>query len=247
MNKRFRKTIKRRRRSYRQEGGMNDNLRKTYGFVTLPKGTRLYHSSSSKICTLPNKPVLFMTLHPSEWYNEDSNISIIELQRDVELLFMVKLIRQQRIFSALNTLLGTPRSNLAKMNYNNIRRWLPYLQAEGLDGWFSSIENGSTVEFAIINTDENLKLISCDPIQFNWNNMRYIENTILPKTWGSTYPLSPLTIPIKFTLNSRFKPQIEAYIENVDGENYDGTSFVIMLKNSEINYFDAEEKTIRWE
>jgi hypothetical protein len=237
-----------RRKTYKHQKGGMTSLRHSYGFVTLPQGTRLYHASINSLCEPPShKPVLFMTLHPSEWNAEDMHISVIELQRDVQLLFMISFIKGMRIFSALNSLLGKERSNLEKKNYNNIRRWLPHLQTEGLDGWFSSIENGFAVEFAIINNPETLKLISCNLIEYNWKNARYFNGSVIPKEWGTKYQLSPQIIPIKFNLNSRFKPLLEAYIEYTNEQDYNGTSLSIMLKNADITYFNADlNTTIRW-
>jgi hypothetical protein len=223
------------------------NIKTSYGVVNLPKGTRLYHASINKLCTLPQKPVLFMTLHPSEWYAEDSYISIIELQRDVSLLFMVKQIHRMRVYSSLNNYLGNQNTNLAKMSYERIKCWLPYLEKEGLDGWFSSIENKTAIEFAIFNDPSILNLVDCTPIQFNWTNANYNTNMkLVPKMWGNIYTISSLTKPIQLILNIRFKPQIEAYQEQIAEEDPEGTAFSILLKNANIQYVDAPLEEIKW-
>lgn len=223
------------------------NIKTSYGTVILPKGTRLYHSSITKLCELPNKPVLFMTLHPSEWYAEDSHISIIELQRDVTLLFMVKYIHRMRLYSSLNNYLENENSNLAKMNYEKIKCWLPFLKKENLDGWFSSIENKTAIEFAVLNDPSILKIVECLPITFNWVNSSYNNNMeIIPKQWGNKYLISSLKLPIKFVLNSRFKSQIEAYEKQVAEEDPYGTAFSVLLKNAEIKYINAPLETIKW-
>ncbi len=220
-------------------------LRTSYGIVILPKGTKLYHVSINKRCTLPQKPVIFMTLHPSEWYSEDSHISVVELQRDVTLLFMVKDIYRMRVYSSLNNYLEN-ETNLAKMNYKRIKCWVPFLKNENLDGWFSSIENKTAIEFAIINDPAVLKIIDCLPITFNWSNTNYNGGILVPKNWGSKYPISSRTFPVKFILNSRFKPQIENYQEQIAKEDPNGTAFSILLKNAEFEYFDAPLETIKW-
>jgi hypothetical protein len=223
------------------------SLKTSYGVVILPKGTRLYHLSTNKLCSLPQKPVLFMTLHPSEWYIEDSHISVVELQREVSLLFMVKYINRLRIYSSLNNYLGNQNTNLAKMNYENIKCWLPFLKKENLDGWFSSIENKTAIEFAILNDPSVLKIIECLPIKFNWNNTSYNSNMeLVPKKWGSKYPISSLTDPIKMIINSRFKEQIENYQIQIKEQDPDGTAFAVLLKNAEITYIDAHLDTIKW-
>jgi len=224
-------------------------LRSSYGVVILPKGTKLYHISFDKLCTLSDKsdrPLLFTTLHPSEWYMEDTHVSVIELQRDVTLLFMVKMIHKLRVISALNDYLGVPCSNLLKQNCNKIKKWMPFLQKENLDGWFSSIENRSAVEFAIINNPYVLKIIDCIPIRFNWNNSSLRSDfTVVPKQWGTTYPISSLKIPLKFILNSRFKPMIDTYKKEIM-EDPGSTAFSIILENADISYFDAPVNSILW-
>lgn len=226
----------------RQHGG---KLKSSYGVVVLPKGTRLYHASINKLCALPQKPVLFMTLHPSEWYTDDSHISVIELQREVTLLFMVKMIHRMKVISSLNSYLENGASNLAKMDYEKIKCWLPFLKKEKLDGWFSSIENKTAVEFAVLNDPSILKIIECLPITFNWSNTTYNNtNELVPKNWGTTYKVT--TAPIRFVLNSRYKPQIEEYEKQVEKEDPMGTAFSVLLKTARIEYFDAPLETIKW-
>ncbi len=216
------------------------NLRQSYGTVTLPKGFRLYHACINKIYSLPNKPVLFMTLHPSEWYMEDAHIVEIELQREVTLLFMIRNIKHMRIISSLNELLGSPNSNLAKMSYERIKTWLPYFHSESLDGWMSSIENKTTVEFAIVNDPSILKIISCSPIKFNWSNSTYTNNLeIIPKNWGTHYPIYSHTYKIKLNLHARFRSMIESYVGQVNEEDPHGTALSVLLDNASISYFDG--------
>lgn len=224
------------------------SLRTSYGIIKLPMGTRLYHLSTNKLCSLPQtKPVIFMTLHPSEWYSYDSFISVVELQRDVALLFMVKQIHRMRIYSSLNEYLGNQNTNLAKTDYDKIKCWLPYLRKENLDGWFSSIENKTAIEFAIRNDSSLLKIIDCLPIQFNWANTNYSTNmNLIPKRWGVTYPISSLTNPIHMVLHRRFEPQIEAYKQQIAEEDPEGTALSILLKNAYITYIDAPIESIKW-
>ncbi len=220
------------------------SLATTYGVVYLPKGTWLYHVSQKSICDLPQKSMLFMTYHPSEWYSEDSYVSIIELQKDVRLLFMVNLIRNLRIYSALNELLGYTNTTLAKMNYEKIKKWIPYLQNEGLDGWMTSIENKTAIEIAIRMDPTILKIVDCSPIQYNWKNANYVNTELVPKNWGSVYPL--FSGPFKLILNKRFKPQIDNYQTQIHEEDPRGTAFSVFLENAELIYIDEPVQTIRW-
>jgi hypothetical protein len=90
----------------------------SYGVVIIPKGFKVYHASVSQLCMLPNKPVISTSLHPSEQYFEDAYISVIELQRDIRLLFMIHTIRDMRIFSPIH----------------DITSCIPYLRHESIDG-----------------------------------------------------------------------------------------------------------------
>lgn len=187
-----------------------------------------------------------MTLHPSEWYSEGVHISVLELQKEVSLLFMVKHIHLLRVISSLNDFLGKQNSNMAKMNYDNIKKWIPNLQQESLDGWFSSIENKMAVEFAVINDSSNLKLIECLPIRYNWKNANYNNDTLIPKQWGNVYQLHSKTMPSKIHVHVRFRPQIEAYKQKIKDEDPYGTAFSVLLDNATISYFDGPVSHIKW-
>jgi hypothetical protein len=69
---------------------------------------------------------------------------------------------------------------------------------------------------------------------------------LIPKNWGTKYKISSYNNPIKFILNSRFKPQIEEYIRVVSEQDIDGTAFSLILKNADISYFDAPLEKIDW-
>lgn len=220
-------------------------LRSSYGYIRLPKGMCIYHASKSELCVLPEKPILFTTYHPSEWYTEDAYISVIELQKDIDLLFMIQNIRGLRIFSSLSNYLEPPGNNMSKMNYENCKKWIPYLQKESLSGWISSIENKTAIEFAIINDPSILKIVKCNPIQYNWKNATYTnEGTFVPKQWGNIYSISNKRV--KMHIHRRFKPQIESYIETILQEDKNGTAFSLLLDRADISYFDANIEKIRW-
>ena len=168
-------------------------LRTSYGTLTLQKGTILYHTSNTPLQKLSNKiPLLFTTLHPSEWSETDNYISRIQLLRDINLLFMVDKIKKTNIYSALSIFLGVPNSNVeAKRNKELVKHWIPEMVKEQLDGWFTSIENGNTVEFAIFNDSHILKIIDTTEYENNSKHTVYNsnDNSILnPKNWGTKYP-----------------------------------------------------------
>lgn len=183
-----------------------------------------------------------MTFHPSEWiFNNDVHISVVEIQRDAELFFMVEAIRRGRIFSALRYLLsGAHSNNLLKTNNALVNTWMPKLNEAGFDGWFTSIENKGEVEVAIKNEPGLLKLVECGPVQRDWINAPLGPGeTILPKIWGTRYPLKPGRRPIRFYLNRRFESMIEEYKSRAEEEGLGGTAFSILLGFANVSYFDA--------
>lgn len=222
------------------------SLRTSYGTVILSKGTKLY---CMKHTYRIGDPVLFVSLHPSEWsLSGNTKIITLELKKDISLLFMISLIRNLSIISAINTFLGNTISNLFKNDYEKIKNWIPYLQKEQLDGWLTSIDNTDTIEFAIINDPSIFKVMDCKPIYFDWCNPTYIKDSFdkyrfIPKNWGIHYSISKES---KMILNSRFKPQIEAYIHLIKNEFPKETILYTMFINAGIEYIDAPEQKIRW-
>ena len=177
-------------------------------------------------------------------------VSTIELQTDVSVLFMVESIRGMRVYSALTTFLGKNGSNLAKMKTENLLKWIPLLQKENLHGWFSSIENKTAVEIALMNDDSVIKIVDCKPLQYNWTNSKYNNVfgsfSLVPKKWG-TYEISTMSRPVKIRLNRRFQSQIEEYQKRVEEEDLRGTAFSVLLENAEISYFDAPLQKCVWD
>ncbi len=78
-------------------------LFKKYGSMILKKGSILYHVSNDKEFDTKNsrqKPFLFCTFHPSEWFGY-KYVHFIKLQKDVRLFFMVKKFIDNRVISSL--------------------------------------------------------------------------------------------------------------------------------------------------
>lgn len=232
-------------RKRKQEGGSQSCLRDSYGYVILPKGFLLYRTSTSTSCEVPpGKNILFTTAHPSDWYSDDVTVTVLEVQKDIKLFFMISRIVRLRIQSALLELLEKPKINMVKMNPLTVEKWLPYLEKEGLDGWFSSIEGKTSIEFAIRNNPAILKAIQCEPIVYNWVNSYYKDDDLIPKSWGITYPICEL--PLTFVIPERFRQQIEDYQRMVEKEDPEGTTFSILLKYAKFKYTNKEFRPIHW-
>ena len=165
-------------------------LKNIYGEMIIKKGSILYHTSddlfeykSDKI-----KPMLFCTFHPSDYMGDNyTYVSFVKIKKDVSLLFMIESIGRTHIFSSLNKIINHPNKNLAKQNNNILKVLVKDLKQENFDGWFSSIENISSVEVAFINNEDIYEIIQTKKIKKNWNNGHYNgnnNNIIILKNWG---------------------------------------------------------------
>ncbi len=219
-------------------------LYESYGSMILKKGTVLYHTNAIPFSYRSDKPMLFLSIHPSEWHNSnESYVASVQLKRDVKLLFMIQEIRNVRIFSSLNLFAG---NNLAKTQNNALYTFANKLQAEHFDGWFTSIENGSSVEVALINDPSIYSVIECKPLKIDWKNTNYINDCLVPKQWGNTYSISSKHLPIELDLHERFRGKIERYIETLERNEPFGTAFSILLDNAKIKYHSGKIYDIHW-
>ena len=223
-------------------------MRRSYGEVILKKGTVLYHTNTYGLRGhTPDNPMVFLTIHPSEWYGSgELVVSVVELKQDVSLLFMINDIRQMRVFSSLDEFIERPGNNLAKMRTDNLRRYVPFLRKESFDGWFSTIKAGTAVEIALINDSALYAITSCSPITWDWRNSKYIGERLIPKHWGNAYTVSTRTHPAKLTLNAAFRSKIERYMSTVATDDPFGTAFSVLLQNACIEYIDAPVERIQW-
>jgi hypothetical protein len=224
-------------------------LRSVYGEVILRKGTILYHASQQVFRPNPTKPMLFTTIHPSEWSSYyDEYITPIILKRDISLLFMTNGIINTRILPLLDTLINQPGNNIAKQKDTNLACYTRYLKTDSFDGWISSIEGKSTIEVALIN-DMILyePLPSVKLIMKGWHNSDYnADGVFIPKKWGTLYPVSTLHNPAIFNINKRYKENIDAYIAYCERVCPNEFAFQLLLSNATINYIDAPTAFIHW-
>ena len=213
-------------------------LKNTYGSMVLPKGLILYHTSSAVFDPRINDPMMFFTFHPSEWSGfPDEVITKVELTKTVRLFFMVKTINRLKIISLLNTLtnsLDTPYKNLNKQYNINLKCYIPYLEAENLDGWFSTVENKTAVEVALINKPSYFKVLSTSKTNRTWILDSDYKNNL-------NYPLYTQQIPIKLHIHKKYQEAFDDYMRR----EHDFV-FQIVLENAQIEYFDGPDKDILW-
>ena len=210
-------------------------LRTAYGSVIIKKDTILYNTTDEEFSYRPNKPMLFTTIHPSEWVGINDYVVKIQLKRDVELLFMISGFKKIFIFSSLN--------NLSKQSDKKLKCFVEKLKEQNLDGWFSSIENKSHIEVTIINDSDIFEPVSFEPLHRNWRNGNNLNGKKNYKNWGNIYPISSRMIPVIFNLNIRYKSMINEYIQFGLKSKY---LFEYALENAIIKYHEGSDEEIKW-
>jgi hypothetical protein len=193
---------------------MIEMMKNIYGEVIIKKNSILYHTSE-EIFSYKNyteKPMLFCTFHPSEWDRINDYVTFIKLKRDISLLFMIEKFKKKYIFSSLSSFINNKNENLAKKYNSNLYCFVNELKHENFDGWFTSIENKSTVEVSLINNLDLFETIKTEELKRNWRNANNLNNIITIKNWGNKYPICSIKKNIIFKLNERYKKIIEDYI-----------------------------------
>ncbi len=182
-------------------------LKEKYGIMKLKKGTILYHLTDDKFRYKHEfeKPFLNCVFHPSDFYCYEKYIIFVELKKDIEILFMVKDIKNLQISSALKDIFNTSYC-LCKLNlYIHIAN---NLKIEKLDGIFSPLNNNVTVQLSLLNDLNLFKINKFEKIQPNKKGL--INHLIYPKIWKYIYPICD---GIELQINDRYKNMIKDYIE----------------------------------
>jgi hypothetical protein len=222
-------------------------LREVYGEIILKKGCVLYHTSYEPFSYRADKPMLFCTLHPSEWEGINEYVTRIELKKDVSLLFMIKGIKKTHIFSALDTLINKPGNNLAKTNDNNLSCYTKFLQMDKFNGWLTSIENKADIEVALINDSRLFSYSVSEDLRRNWRNSNNWNNTITVKNWGPLYPICTRSFPAEIHIHVRFRDMIDTYMrENNISKFPNDHAFQVLLSNATILYHDSPILYLQW-
>jgi hypothetical protein len=231
-----------------QNGGeRTPSLRSVFGEMILKKGSILYHTSEDVFSYRADKPMLFCTFHPSEWEGINEYVTRITLKKDVSLLFMVGGFKKTYVHSLLDTLIGAPGGNLAKMYDTNLACYSQHLRKDSFDGWFSSIEGKADVEVALINDSRIFDFSESEELTRNWKNSNNYNNTITLKNWGTRYPISTMTQPAILNLHERFRDQIKAYDDYGKGSKFPlNHVFQVILSNAQVHYHSGPTVFISW-
>lgn len=221
-------------------------LKNVYGEVIMPKDSILYHTTDIEYNINKKTPFLFCSFHPIEWWNLNEFILRVRLTRDIRLLFMIKDFRKAHINSSLNEL-SNNNDYLSKLKNQCNFCFKEYILKENFDGWFSSIENRTTVEVALINNLNTYEIISSEPLLNNWTNKNYRNNLLTNKNSGNLYKISTIDYPLIFNINMRYKEKIKEYIDYCSKFGFiNNFVFHVILENSIINYHKYDYEKIDW-
>lgn len=243
-------SVSQRRTRKATRGAVRHTMRSVYGEMIVRKGTVLYHSSQTPFQPNPKKPMLFTTLHPSDWATyADEYVTRITPQRDINLFFMIGGICGARILPLLDTLINQPGNNLAKQRDSNLACYTKILKADNFDGWFSSIEGKTGIEIALLNDSSLFSVAPSERVPIhNLNNGDYNANHgYVPRTWGKVFPLTTLDLPVTLHINSWYKPHIEQYMAYIERTNPKEYTFYVLLNNAHIEYTDSPTAFITWD
>jgi hypothetical protein len=234
----------------------SNEVKQSYGEVRLKRGTRLYMCSVQQVSELPTSALLRLCLHPSEGLvrhpNEEfcsdhpSYVTTIELCKDVSLLWMIEKLTSYFVYSSFRSHSGYPyHPPYVTDAYSRI--WLSHLEKEHLEGWMTPRENRYAVEVAIRNHPTLLKFVESKPLRFDWRSTT-IDDTdqLIPKRWGTEYPIATDMFPATLILSRRFESQLNIYRMKQSVEDPGGTTFLRLLNTAEIECIDAPVQHIKW-
>ena len=218
-------------------------LRSNYGEMIIKKESVLYHTSDDlfEYKSYNIKPMLFCTFHPSDYTGDNKYVYYIKLKKDVSLLFMIDHIGNIKIYSSLNQIINHPNKNLAKKHNDILKILVKDLKKDNFNGWFTSIENKSNVEVALINNFDIYEIIESKELKRNWNDGHYSGNNnenIIIKNWGK-YKICTIEKPVELNINKRYEELFEKYKEYERKSKFPSEyTFQVILDNAIISYFE---------
>lgn len=190
---------------------------------------------------------MFCTFHPIDYESYGNYVNIIKLKKDVKLFFMIKKLTlnksKKSIESAFSNFFDVHKKNLININISKIIKFKNTLKKIKFDGWFSSIEDGISVEVALFNDREIYVCKKRNIFNSNWNYNYNENNNYNYLNLGSKYNISTIENPIMLIINQKFKNNIENFKNMVvSGVYKPNTVFELILQNAKISYFDDNNK-----
>lgn len=225
-------------------------MRTSFGELLIKKGTTLYCSSCFTIDEIINNPekvpILYYVFFHQPEYELFLNTYKLILKKDISLFFDVKFnmdinIDNENIFkdifpcydSVLRSIIKNTQMN--ELLYNNLKK-------NNFDGFFGNRLYHSIVSITLFN---NIELF--DIFIDNYELKNIYDNEM--KTYYETFPLNFLENKFILNINKKYNESIKKYINIIDeyainSDKYYNLNFYYIIKNSEINYYDVEDRDI---
>jgi len=114
---------------------------------------------------------------------------------------------------------------------------------DGLDGWFTSIEDRGGVELVLINDPE---LFTAGPVERYQNDSQFsydydddLHGGVIPTNFGTNYPISTLTKPVALMINRDYEEWYRKYMITAMKQRY-MLVVQVVLRNAQIMFTDYE-------
>ncbi len=218
---------------------------KEFSIMTIKKDSILYSvydkDELSKTSYFYDNQIIYCNFHPieSNLICERScpffvnHVRYIQLQRDINLLFLLKEIRGTILFF---------QEPLCCKSYTDL---IQLCKDKNVDGWFApvriryGISYHCDVELGLLNDPNLFSIIKEDIFKHDARGYKNIEDDRKIKNWGVLYPLSFIERPIVMNLNHCYKEEIEKYVfHEKESKHMNKYMFQYLLKNAVITYDD---------
>ncbi len=213
-----------------------------YGIMTIKKDSILYSVYDEDTTYFYDNKIIYCNFHPIEsnilfekiCHAQNTNVRFIKLHKDISLLFLVEEFINRSIISAISSTL------LSYCTYYS--ELIELCKKENVDGWFSSVRNGSkgfhNCEIGLLNDSNIYSIIRDEKFKRDFKIYK-IDEEIKKKDYGTLYKISFIEIPIILHLHIRFKDLIQQYlIFEKESKYIESCTFQLLLKNAIITYYE---------
>jgi len=224
---------------------MDDIIIEDYGIMILKKDSILYHTSEINLSGIYNKSkqFIFCSFHPYDYEGHNSKyVNLIKLKKDVKLFFMISKLKidksNKRLISSFSNFFNTNKTDLISIDKKKIIEFKKKLISKKLNGWFSSIEDKTGIEVALINSKKIYECNRVNNFNSNWNFIYGENNNNSYLNFGMKYKICTIENPAILILNEKFKKEIEKFKKRISKDFLPTSIIEIVLHNAIISYFE---------
>ena len=144
----------------------------------------------------------------------------------------------KRLISSFSNFFNTNKTDLISVDKNKIIEFKKKLISKKLNGWFSSIEDKTGIEIALINSKKIYEFERVNNFNSNWNFIYGENNNNSYLNFGMKYKICTIENPAILILNEKFKKDIEKFKKRISKDFLPTSVIEIVLYNSIITYFE---------